>query len=167
MPRKFKVFCTMLALLHIKFMSTRNLKLSQVHQILKIIELSLLLWTRAQSSLIVLKKKQEWEIYLHSAKKIKNGRIENNNSILLAWMAQRLAKVYSTWQLANSVQPRGLLKQRWRNCFLLTVITKELLHTANLATLNEKLYDVAWKCLPWNTSYWSIVFPSICLYHQF
>ncbi len=62
----------MLALLHIKFISTRNLKLSQVHQILKIIELSLLLWTRAQSSLIV-KKKQEWEIYLHSAKKIKMG----------------------------------------------------------------------------------------------
>lgn len=58
-------------------------------------------------------------------------------------MAQRLAKVYSTWQLANSVQARGLLKQRWRNCFLLTVITKELLHTANLAALNEKLYDVA------------------------
>lgn len=54
MPRKFKVFCTMLALLHIiKFISIRNLKLSQVHRILKIIELSLLLWTRAQSSLIV------------------------------------------------------------------------------------------------------------------
>lgn len=57
-------------------------------------------------------------------------------------MAQRLAKVY-TWQLANTFQARGLLKQRWRNCFLLTVITKELLHTANLAALNEKLYDVA------------------------
>lgn len=83
------------------------------------------------------------DVFAFSEKQNKNGCVEDNKSVLLAWMAQRLAQVYSTWQLANSPQTCGLLKQRWRNCFLLAVITKELLHTANLAALNEKLYDVA------------------------
>lgn len=50
------------------------------------------------------KKTRMRDLFAFSKKSNKNGCIENNNSILLAWMAQRLAKVYDTWQLAHSVQ---------------------------------------------------------------